>query len=393
MADPLLDDYRWLTSGQADDLLAEVASSGEPIVQLTARLRRALPTGRTHLILEQVELRRRAKQKFAHPEDMFFSPLALEQASDAMLAAYKAERFGQAEPVADLCCGIGGDLLGLAQGRAVLGIDRNPVAAILAAANLNRAQPPPHSGAVAVADVLAIDLGCAAAWHIDPDRRPHGRRTTHVALHSPGPDAIDRLRAACAAGAIKLAPAAEAPQHWAAEAELEWISRGRECRQLVVWFDRLARYAARRTASVITPDSRRTVIERPDARLAVSPRIQRFVFEPDPAVLAADLSASLAAEHDLCALASGVGYLTGDAVVVDAALSCFEVLEVLPLRVKLVADWLRKRGIGQLEIKKRGLALEPEQWRRQLRPTGSGQATMLIAPIDGKAVAIMARRV
>ncbi|HWC88339.1 MAG TPA: hypothetical protein VG433_01750 [Pirellulales bacterium] len=392
MADVLLDDYRWLTSGQADDLLADAASSTEPIVQLTARLRRSLPAGRTHLVLEQVELRRRAKQKFAHPQRMFFSQVALEQATDEVLAGYKAERFGPAGPVADLCCGIGGDLLGLAPGRAVLGVDRNPAAAILASANLRRALPQEHSCGVAVADVLELDLGSAAAWHIDPDRRPHGRRTTRVALHSPDSAAIDHLRTRCTAAAIKLAPAAEAPPHWAPEAELEWISRGRECRQLVVWFDRLARHAGRRTASIIAPGSSRTVIERPDARLPVSPRVQRFVFEPDPAVLAADLSASLAAEHQLAALASRVGYLTGDAAVLDAALSCFEVLEVLPLRVKLVAQWLRKRGIGQLEIKKRGVSLEPEQLRRQLRPAGSEQATMLIAPIDGKSVAIMARR-
>ncbi|HEY5313840.1 MAG TPA: hypothetical protein VIK18_15030 [Pirellulales bacterium] len=392
MPDTPLDDYRWLASGQADELLAAAAAASEPLVQLTARLRRELSAGRTHLVLEQVELRRRAKQKFAHPERMFFSPLALEQATDEVLAGYKAERFGPAGPVADLCCGIGGDLLGLASGRAVLGIDRNPVAAVLAAANLRRAQPDAHTSGVAVADVLSIDLGSAAPWHIDPDRRPRGRRTTRVSLHSPDSEAIDRLRTRCAVAAIKLAPAAEPPPHWAGEAELEWISRGRECRQLVVWFDRLARHAGRRTASVVAADSRRTVIERPDACLAVSPRIQRFVFEPDPAVLAADLSASLAAEHQLSALAAGLGYLTGDAAVVDAALSCFEVLEVLPLRVKLVADWLRTRGIGQLEIKKRGVALEPEQLRRQLRPAGSGQATLLIAPVNGQAVAIMARR-
>ncbi|HEX4150038.1 MAG TPA: hypothetical protein VHY20_13660, partial [Pirellulales bacterium] len=58
----------------------------------------------------------------------------------------------------------------------------------------------------------------------------------------------------------------------------------------------------------------------------------------------------------------------------------------------LIGDWLRQRGIGQLEIKKRGVTLEPEQLRRQLRASGDGQATILIAPLAGKPVAIMARR-
>src|SRR5581483_9199600 len=98
---------------------------------------------------------------------------------------------------------------------------------ILAAANLRNDGRATQASGTAAAEVLATDLAAAAAWHIDPDRRPHGRRTTQVALHSPGADEIDRLRAQCPAAAVKLAPAAEAPPHWAAEAQLEWISRGR----------------------------------------------------------------------------------------------------------------------------------------------------------------------
>jgi hypothetical protein len=392
MTDIPLSDYRWLTSGQADELLAEAGSSTEGLVSLAARLRRDWPPARTHLVLEQVELRRRAKQKFAHPERMFFMPLALEQASDETLAAYKAERFADGEPLADLCCGIGGDLLGLAARGPALGIDRDPVAAILAAANLQRVDPPRHASRAAVADVLTTDLSTAAAWHIDPDRRPHGRRTTRVALHSPDADEIDRLRAQCPTAAVKLAPAADVPPHWAAEGQLEWISRARECRQLVVWFDRLAPHAGRRTATVLAADVRRTVVEQPGAELEIAPRIGRYVFEPDAAVLAAGLAASLAGEHRLAAFAPGVGYLTGEQPIVDAALSAFEVQDIVPFRIKLIADWLRQRGVGQLEIKKRGVTLDPEQLRRQLRPSGSGQATILIAPLAGKAIAIMARR-
>ena len=110
-------------------------------------------------------------------------------------------------------------------------------------------------------------------------------------------------------------------------------------------------------------------------------------------MLASGLVATLATEHRLAAFAAGVGYLTGDQPVVDAALAAFEVLEVLPLRVKLIGNWLRERGVGQLEIKKRGIAVEPEQLRRELCASGSGQATILIAPVAGKSVAIMARRI
>lgn len=390
MGDVLLDDYRWLVGGPADALLEELANSREPMVQLASRLRRTLSAARTHLLLEQAELRRRAKQKFAHPQRMFFTPLALEQATDETVAAYKAERFPNG-PIADLCCGIGGDFLALAGRAAALGIDRDRVAALFAATNVARSVIH-KSSCVVVADALSAQLRSAAAWHIDPDRRPQGRRTTRAALHSPDPETIDRLRGGCPAAAVKLAPAAELPQHWMREAELEWISRGRECRQLVAWFGPLARNVGRRSATVLGADKWRTVAERVDAALPIAERIQRYVFEPDAAVLAADLTAALADEHDLAAFAPGLGYLTGASPAVDLALSTFEVLEVLPLRAELVAGWLRQRGIGRVEIKKRGIDIDPEQFRRKLRPSGSGEAVLLVAPFAGKPVVVVARR-
>lgn len=392
MADPSLDDYRWLVSGSADSLLADLAAHDESAVQRTTRLRRQLPAARAHLVLEQLDLRRRAKQKFASADKMFFTRLALEQATDQWVAGHKAQRFASAGTIVDLCCGIGGDLLDLAQGKTVLGVDRNPIMATIAAANLERLAPASSAGLVVAADAVSTDLRAAAAWHIDPDRRPYGRRTTRAVLHSPAPDAIDEFRAQCPAAAVKLAPAAELPRHWQSEAELEWIGRDRQCRQLVAWFGPLANVPGRRTATVIAAAGARTIVERPGATLPMAERVGRFVFEPDAAVLAAALTASLAAEHGLAEFTAGVGYLTADVAVSDPALACFEVLEMLPLRAKLIAGWLRERNIGQVEIKKRGVSLEPEQWRRQLRLAGSGEATLLIAPVSGKPTAIVARR-
>ena len=116
-----LADYQWLTGDEAGRLLAELAADSAPLHTAVARLRRNLSATRTHLLIDQVELRRRAADKFTHADRMFFTRTALEQATDEWTAAYKAATFhpaaSRAEPVerpdaifADLCCGIGGDL-------------------------------------------------------------------------------------------------------------------------------------------------------------------------------------------------------------------------------------------------------------------------------------------
>ena len=117
-----------------------------------------------------------------------------------------------------------------------------------------------------------------------------------------------------------------------------------------------------------------------------------YVFDIDPAVLAAKLKGVLAAEHNLKALSASATYLTGDSAITDPALTCFAVDEVLPFRVDKLARFLRVHNIGQLEIKKRGVDVDPEKLRRDLKLRGDICATLLITPIASKPAAILAHR-
>ena len=420
----LLDDYRWLTGAEGARWLRRAAEDRRPLVNQADRLRRRLSPQRTHLVLQQVELRRRARAKFADAGRMFFTPLGLQQATDQFVAAYKAARFPQGPPLADLCCGIGGDLLGLARRGPVLGIDRDPAAALLAEANARALGLSAGEGGgaeVRSGDVADVAISEFAAWHLDPDRRPKGRRTTMVELCEPGLPVIEKLLVGNADAAVKLAPAAALPDAWPQEAELEWIGRDRQCRQLVAWFGRLAEHPGKCRATILDekpdggadvvrtvigkrgrssfsePGSCDSAIGEEDRKRAASPfSVGRYVFDPDPAVLAAGLSGALAAEHGLSATGPRAAYLTGDRPVADPALACFEVTDVLPLDLKRLRRLLHERGIGRLEIKTRiktrGVAHEPGQLRRQLHLRGDGSAVLLLAPIGGTVTAILARR-
>ena len=400
IADPL-DDYDWLVGPEAVKLLKMAAGWLQPTPAQVSAVRSQCPGQRAHLVLEQVALRHKAQAKFTAAGQMFFTPVLLEQASDEVVAAYKAQRFGRIEAVRvfDLCCGIGGDLLSLAARGDVVGIDRDPLAVFLAQANASAAANFPgglkHKFELRVGDAREADVGDCGAWHIDPDRRPKGFRTTHVDLHEPPSDAIDRLLDRNPNASVKLAPAARMSGAWLDRSELEWISRDGQCRQLVAWFGRLAGEPGRRRATILgtTSTPPRTVVgdEQPDPPLAN--RIGRYVFEPDAAVLAARLSGTLAAEHCLGALAPHVAYWTGDSKIADPALACFEVLEVLPLDIKQLKSLLGVRGIGRLEIKKRGVEHDPAALRRLLGLQGEHEATLLVTRIARRATAILARRV
>lgn len=406
MAPAELDDYCWLTSREAEPYLQAAATcNGSPAE--VARLRRDLSPARTHLVLEQAELRRRARGKFARAAEMFFTRRGLEQATDQTVAAYNAARLLAAAaaqgPICDLCCGIGGDLLALAASLSsappdatVLAVDADPLVAHLAAANV-------AVHGLASASVLAVDVFAdavqaalreAAAWHIDPDRRPTGKRRTRPEAFSPSLGQLQQLLALNPAVAIKLAPASDLPDEWIGSMEREWIGLQGECRQQVAWAPPLAHHPGCRVATVLDGGSPRSVVGSPGeaSPVPIAGAAARYLFEPHAAVLAAGLADVLAAEHGILRLAANVAYFTSEAPVTDPALAVFEVIDVLPLRPKEVARWLAARGMGRVEVKKRGVDIDPLKLQRQWQGRGEDAATLIIAPVAGRVTVHVTRR-
>ena len=371
-----------------------MAEDPQPLQRQATKLRRELSASRTHLVLEQVDLRRRAREKFADSERMFFARKALEQATDQWVASYKAGRFAEDQPVADLCSGIGGDLIALARRSDAVGVERDPVAGLLAQANLHALGV---GGQVRQTDAVQFAVADYAAWHVDPDRRPGGRRTTRLELHEPELSQLEEQLGAQPSAAIKLSPAAEPPPAWQRRAELEWISRAGQCRQLVAWFGALARDPGRRRATIVEGQgSQHAVLVSWSGEAAVGPamagRVGRYVFDPDPAILASGLLGTVAAAEGLAALAPWGGYLTGDQPLRRPGLAAIEVEEVLPFDQKRLRRLLTDRGVGRLEIKKRAVDCDPETLRKKLQLRGDREAVLVVAPLGKSTVAILGHR-
>ena len=74
------------------------------------RCARRYPADLVAAALTQQALRVAARAKFSRAEQMLFTRAGLEQASSELTARHAAARFAGARLVADLCCGIGGNL-------------------------------------------------------------------------------------------------------------------------------------------------------------------------------------------------------------------------------------------------------------------------------------------
>src|SRR6266496_5463834 len=99
----------------------------------------------------------------------------LEQATAEVVARHRTARFAAASRAADLCCGIGGDLVALAGGRSVLAVDSDPLALRVARANC---EVYGVAGNVTALQADARDVGLRGvdAVFIDPARRAGRQR-------------------------------------------------------------------------------------------------------------------------------------------------------------------------------------------------------------------------
>lgn len=346
-------------------------------------------------VVGQARLRVKAGAKFGPFADrMLFTRAGLEQATRLSIAARHAGRFraAGATSVADLGCGIGGDALGLAGlGIRVHAVDADEVTAAIAAYNLA-----PFGDAVTVSHGRAEDAdldGVDAVW-LDPARRTAGHgetRRVSADQWSPSLDWVFGLLQE-RPGGVKLGPAFDR-ELIPDDVEAQWISADGSTIELVLWAGSLAREGVRRAALVVRGDDAWELTAPADAPDVEPRELGAFVHEPDGAVIRARLIGEVARSLDAGMLAPGIAYLTSDAALTSPFVASFRVREELPADTKKIARALRERHIGTLEIKKRGVDIDPAVLRTRLSLRGDESATLLMTRVAGRRVALLADRV
>jgi hypothetical protein len=387
-------DLRLLLSPTGLRLLDEVGpiEASADIVRVVSRLRAAgHPPELVAVVLEQARLRARARTKFdVFATRMLFTPDGLEQATRLRIAALHAGRFSGAgvAAVADLGCGIGGDAMALAAlDVGVLAVERDEVTAAVAAYNLV-----PFPGArVEHDDATTVDLSDVAAVWLDPARRDARGRSRNPADWSPPLDWAIALATRMPAG-IKLAPGLDRSL-LPADMEAQWISADGEVAELVLWSGRLARPGVRRAALVLRDGTPSEMTGPGDAVDVPAGELGTHLVEPDGAVIRARLIGDLARAVDGRMIDPEIAWITTDHAVVTPFGAVFAVRERFPLDVKVLRRELTARGIGTLEIKKRGVDVDPAEFRRRLSLRGDGSATLVLTRIGGRRTAILADRV
>ena len=355
---------------------------------------------------------------------------ASEQATRPVIAHYRADRLARVPGlVADLGCGIGSDTAVYAAARgSVVAVELDPLTASFAAANLAfcpRARVysgdvtayDPASGAGSEATLTDGAGASPAILWLDPARRElRGARKAQTerlfdpeAFSPPFSFVLNLARTGMPMG-VKLGPGfphegIPSPEDIASEAnpapriEAEWIQSEGSLAELVLWFNALAQEGVARTATSVRelpagPADRvpsvaeatgkvadllppyeavsfRSALTAAEAERSVEvpvslPQPGEYLLEPAPAIVRSHLVAEFAQSIGAQLLDEHLAYLCSTEPVEHPLVTCYEVLEEIPLQEKQLKRWVREQGFTALTIKKRGVDIVPEQLRARL---------------------------
>ena len=382
-----LETLAYLTSPDGERLLADLGGQDlrdARTLPLITALRKTLPAQQAGAALELARLRQKAAAKFgADAARLYFTREALEQASDAPVRAWHAQDCAGLR-VADLCCGIGGDLLAFAAaGAQVLAVELDPLRAEIARLNAAALGLPVT---VQQADVRDLNPDADRIF-CDPARREDGRRIFSAEAWHPPLSTIRRWRAPQIH--VKLSPGVDLAELAGYGGSVAFVSVEGDLKEALLQTGPGYSGVDPARCAVLLADGLVFRWPHDDREPGDVSQPRAWLIEPDPALIRAGLVTSAGRAWNAAQLDEQIAYLTAARPPDTPWARSWQVLEWLPFNVKALRAALRARNVGHASVKRRGSPVTPEALLPQLKLKGDGGATIVLTRCQNQPIALI----
>lgn len=339
--------------------------------RLIEDLRSAHGVDEAAALVDQERGRQSLARRHDDADDLHCTALGAQQASGGIAATHRARRLDNlgVKRIVEVGCGLGLDTRALAAQASVCALDLDRARLLLAKTNTYRLHP--DADALFVQGGLDAVKAEGAVIYADPDRRPKGRRVHDPEEGSPPLSALLDMGVPAEGLVVKLAPAAD-PYALAEHGEVEFVSVGRELKEILLWVGGVAGEGRR----VSLPEFGAELRGRPGE--PAPPPAERlepgaWLWDPDPALSRSGLTGLAFAQAGGRPIADGVVYGIAPKPSPDKWFRSERLVAVFGPGPKEVRRELKARGIGRVRTSRRDFALSPEDFVKRLRLDGGGK--------------------
>lgn len=388
-----LHDLHQLQTPEGMALLNQLAvdpPTSATMVGVATRLRKLHPPELVSAAMAMADLRQRAAVKFGPTDALWFSREGLEQASSAAIAHHRARRYRDCAAVVDLCCGIGGDLLGLAETLPIamlLAVDVDPLHLEIARLNM-RARGHEARVQFMEADVRDVALPDIGGVFIDPARRSGSGRMA-LGESEPPLEWATALATSTRSVGIKAAPGLDhsrVPAGW----EFETVALGTDLKEAAIWSPELA--TTTRSATVIGPTGIMRLLPVPGDPIPLrAPEVGDMLLDPNPAVTRAGLVEDLARTlgDRVAKIDPSIAFLVSDRLMETPFARTLSVIASLPWHERKLKAVLKDLDAGPVDVRRRGLAGDVDAIAKRLRGRGKRPLTIAMTRVMDQPWAIV----
>lgn len=324
-----------------------------------------LNTSEENILLDYLAILPKIQKKIG---DFVFATdkLALEQSSNALISKYKASQIN--DPlVFDLCCGVGGDSLFLKDFVEVHGIDLNEprLQAFLYNQKLLR---PTSSVSIKHVNIMSIEPH-DGIFLLDPDRRHENKKKNWgVKQLSPSIDEINLIVNRFKDGLIKLSPATDTTT-FDFPFSKEYIGFPKSVNELSLKTGKFQEGSTLTTQ--IQPFYQTTHLDSEinyfRKMVHTSNDLAAYLIEPNALSLASKVYWEILATEGCSIINPNIPYFNSVKIVSHPFITNFKILDELKFKAKKLGAYISDHKYTQVEVKKRGVSVDPNELQMNLQ--------------------------
>ena len=331
--------------------------------------------------IELLGARERAPRENPMARRLFYTKAALEQSSCAAMAKYHSALFTPGSMVVDAGCGIGMDTLAIASdAHNMLSMDVDPVHCLYTRLNSEIAGIS-HRVTVVKADVMQCRLEHSQRLFADPMRRNESGRLLDPSMWSPPLNFYLNLENDVDHIVIKASPMLKPDSMLLAGRQIRYIEWNGECREALICCGKTIHQRDVKMAVNLTSGSDMLSYVCGSPSIA---KIGRYLIDPSPSVLAADMLPELADQLSAWRISAGCGYLSSNELVPSTFAKHYHVVDAFKYHRKELMRYLKNHSARSVVLKKRGL---PAEFGREITAYhGEGQEELVMAafPVENR---------